>query len=83
MSNIPLVAAIICAIVLQRWNQQAAAQNASMGGNACMSCGPTIGTNMTNSTLGGNATNDTLSNPLLDKKNGNKTTASSIIHLSD
>jgi hypothetical protein len=48
--------------------ESASAQNGTMGGNACMSCGPTTGTNLTNATKGGNVTNDNLSNPLLDKK---------------
>jgi len=65
----PIVAAMIFTIVLATV-ESASAQNATMGGNACMSCGPTTGTNLTNATMGGNATNDNLSNPILDKKSG-------------
>ena len=65
----PLVAAMIFTIVLPTV-ESASAQNGTMGGNACMRCGPTTGTNLTNATNGGNVTNDNLSNPLLDKKSG-------------
>lgn len=65
----PLVAAMIFTIVLASVGS-VSAQNGTMGGNACMSCGPTTGTNLTNATNGGNVTNDNLSNPLLDKKSG-------------
>ena len=65
----PIVAAMIFTIVLAMV-ELASAQNNTMGENACMSCGPTTGTNLTNATMGGNATNDNLSNPILDKKSG-------------
>jgi hypothetical protein len=65
----PIVAAMIFTIVLVTV-ESASAQNGTMGENACMSCGPTTGTNLTNATMGGNATNDNLSNPILDKKSG-------------
>jgi hypothetical protein len=65
----PLVAAMIFTIFLATV-ESVSAQNGTMGGNACMSCGPTTGTNLTNATNGGNVTNDNLSNPLLDKKSG-------------
>jgi hypothetical protein len=65
----PLVAAMIFTIFLATV-ESVSAQNGTMGGNACMTCGPTTGTNLTNATNGGNVTNDNLSNPLLDKKSG-------------
>lgn len=64
-----LVAAMIFTFILATV-ESVSAQNRTMGGNACMSCGPTTGTNLTNATMGGNVTNDNLSNPLLDKKSG-------------
>jgi hypothetical protein len=65
----PLVAAMTFTIILATV-ESASAQNSTMGGNACMSCGPSTGINLTNATMGGNATHDNLSNPLLDKKSG-------------
>lgn len=64
-----IVAALVCSIVFAT-AQTSYSQNATKNGNACMSCGPIAGTNLTNSTKGGNVTNDNLSNPLLDKKSG-------------
>jgi hypothetical protein len=57
---LPLVAAII-SILFFATVEPAAAQNASVNGNACMSCGGTTGTNITNATTGGNATLTTTS----------------------
>ena len=67
--NLPISSAIIFTIVLATV-ESVSAQNGTMDENACMSCGPTTGTNLTNATEGGNVTNDNLSNPLLDKKSG-------------
>lgn len=64
-----IVAGLICSIIFAA-AQTSYSQNATKNGNACMSCGPITGTNLTNTTKGGNVTNDNLSNPLLDKKSG-------------
>lgn len=64
-----IVAALICSIILAT-TQTSHSQNATKNGNACVSCGPIAGANLTNTTKGGNVTNDNLSNPLLDKKSG-------------
>ena len=62
--------AMICKIIFATV-QAAYSQNATKGGNACISCGPITGTNVTNATSGdSNVTNDILSDPLLDKKSG-------------
>ena len=41
--------------------KSAYSQNATKGENACMSCGPITGTNLTNATKGGNVTNAIIS----------------------
>jgi hypothetical protein len=48
---LPLMAAMISTLVFATV-ESASTQNASMNGNACMSCGGTTGTNMTNATMG-------------------------------
>jgi hypothetical protein len=61
-----IVAALVCSIIFAT-AQTSYSQNATKNGNACMSCGPIAGTNLTNTTKGGNVTNDNLSNPLEKK----------------
>ncbi len=55
-----IVAAMICTIIFATV-QLAYSQNATKGGNACMSCGPITGTNLTNGTKGGYVTNAIIS----------------------
>ena len=52
-----IVAALVCSIIFAT-AQTSYSQNATKNGNACMSCGPIAGTNLTNTTKGGNVTND-------------------------